>query len=73
MLVVGEAPHRGDDLVEADRLRVEHRSALGRRETIAREVDDVDVARPQRDALLEDARAFVDQREDAALHDLVRR
>jgi hypothetical protein len=41
------------------------------REAVAVQVDDVDVAGPGGDAFFQDARALVDQGEDAALHHLV--
>ena len=41
------------------------------REAVAGEVDDVDVGCALRDAFLEHARALVDQREDAAVDDLL--
>src|SRR5690606_485239 len=56
---------------QADRLRVEHRTAAIARKAVARRPDDVDVARPQRDAFAEDAEALVHQRIQAALEDLL--
>src|SRR5690606_3047618 len=50
---------------------MEHRAAAPRREAVAGEVDDVDVRRARRDAFVEDARAFVDERVDQALDDLL--
>src|SRR5947209_20572929 len=68
-----EPVHRADDVVETDGVRVEHRSAAERREAVAGQVDDVDVGGALRDPLLEDLRAFVDEREHAALDDLLGR
>src|SRR5579883_2462513 len=66
-----ESLHIGIDLVETDSVGIEHRSAAPSREAIAGEIDDVDVARSERDALLEDLGALVDQRVDGALDDLL--
>ena len=57
------------DVVEADHVSVEHRSAAIQRESITGQVDDVDVGCAQRDAFLDDARALVHQRIDAAVYD----
>src|SRR3954468_15569303 len=54
-----------------DLVGVKHRSAAPDRPAIAVDPDHVDVARPVGDALLEDARALVDHREDQALEDLL--
>ena len=51
-------------------VRVEHRAAAGAREAVAIAPDHVDVGRAARDALVEDPRALVDERVDAALDDL---
>ena len=58
------ARHAVVDLLQADAVGVEHRAAAPGREAVAGQVDDVDVGGAQREALLEDARAFVDQRVD---------
>src|SRR6185369_12549578 len=63
--------HRAHDVVEADRVRVEHGPAAEGREAVAREVDEVHVGGALRDAFLEDLRALVHQGEDAAGDDLV--
>src|SRR5712691_7566256 len=63
-----DGPH---DVEEADGVRMEHRPAAGRREAVSRQINDVDIGGALGDSLLEDERAFVDQCEDAALHDLV--
>src|SRR4051794_7216937 len=54
-----------------DLVGIEHRPAAPDRPAIAVDPDHVDVARPVGDALLEDARALVDHREDQALEDLL--
>src|SRR5215813_10525040 len=66
-----EARHVGEHLLEPDLIGVEHGATTIAREPVAVEVRDVDVARPQRDAFLEDARALVDEGPQAALQDLV--
>src|SRR6185503_8184934 len=63
--------HGGEDFRKPDRVGVEHRPAAVGREAVAGEVDHVDVGGAQGDAFLEDGRAFVDQRVDQALYDLV--
>src|SRR5216683_2969262 len=59
------------DVEEADGVRMEHRPAAEWREAISRQIHQVDIGGALGDPLLEDERAFVDQREDAALHDLL--
>src|SRR5207249_5404154 len=59
------------DLVQAHRIGIEHRAAAPSWETVAVHVDQVDVGGALRDALLEDLGAFVHQRVDRALHDLL--
>src|SRR5713101_767655 len=49
-----ESRHVGVDLLEANLVGVEHRAPAVAREAVAVEVRDVDVARAERDALLED-------------------
>src|SRR5712691_2900551 len=66
-----EGRHVGVDLLEPDLVGVEHGAAAVAREAVAVEVGDVDVARAKRDALLEDARALVDERPEAAREHLV--
>src|SRR5574337_2162620 len=68
--VLREALHRLHHVEEAELVGVEHRAAAEQRKAVAGEVDHVDVARAGRDALLQDARGLVDQREHQALHDL---
>src|SRR5574341_2633832 len=60
-----------EHLAQADGVGIEHRPAAIGREAVAREVHHVDVGGAQRDAFLQDARALVDERVDAALDDLV--
>src|SRR5882724_883207 len=62
---------RGEHLVQPCGIGIEHRAAAVRRKAVAREVDHVDVGSAQRDAFLEDVRAFVGEGVDAALDDLV--
>src|SRR5579872_1478135 len=66
-LCLVEAPHIGIDLIEADRIGIEHRPTAPGRKAIAGQIDDVDIAGPERDAFFEDLGAFVDQPIDAAL------
>src|SRR5215813_10956794 len=61
-----EGRHVGVDLLEPDLVGVEHGPATVAREAVAVEVGDVDVARAKRDPLLEDSRALVDERPEAA-------
>src|SRR5258708_37475871 len=56
----------GVNLIEADGVGVEHRSAAIGGGAIARDVDDIDVARPGRDPLLEDFRPPLPPPLDAA-------
>src|SRR5438067_8164292 len=58
-------------LVQSHGVRVEHRSAAIRRKAVAGEIDHVDVGGAQRDAFLEDVRAFVGERIHAALDDFL--
>src|SRR5712691_290129 len=66
-----EGRHVGVDLLEPDLVGVEHGTAAVAREAVTVEVGDVDVARAERDALLENARALVDERPQAAREHLV--
>src|SRR5882762_8167899 len=66
-----EGRHVGVDFLEADLIGVEHRAPAVAREAVTVEVGDVDVARAERDALLEDARTLVDKRPLASLEDLL--
>src|SRR5512142_961335 len=63
--------HAARDVVEAEHVGIEHGAAAMERKAVAREIDDVDVRCARRDALLQDARAFVHERQHAALDDLV--
>src|SRR6202011_5137919 len=65
------SPHGAHYVVEAERVGVVHRATSIRREAVSCEVYDVDVGGAQGDALLEDLRSLVDQREDAALDNLL--
>ncbi len=60
------------DIVQARLVRIEHGAAAIGGETVAVEIHQIDVRGSLRDAVLEDAGAFVDQRIDAALDDLLR-
>src|SRR5215467_3305836 len=66
-----EARHVREHLLEPDLIGVEHGTAAIAREAVAVQIGHVDVARTQRDTLLEDARALVDEGPQAALQDLV--
>src|ERR1700675_3259209 len=70
MLLV-ELPHAIVHLLQANRVRVPHRTAAIRRESVAVEVDDVDIHGAKGVAFFKNARTFVDQRVDATVHDLV--
>src|SRR6187399_2031031 len=63
--------HAGEQRRQPDRIGVEHGSAAITRESITHAPDDVDVAGPLRDTLLEDAQSLVQQGIDAALEDLL--
>ncbi len=65
-----ELPDPAEDLLEAQGLRVVHRPAPVSRESVAVDVDDVDVGRALGDAFAEDLRALVHEREDAPVDDL---
>jgi len=58
-------------LAQPDTIRVEHRTAPPAGEAVAVDVDDVDVRRAQRSAVLEHARTFIDECVDRALLDLL--
>ena len=60
-----------ENLRQTDAVRVEHRPAPKGRKAVAGQVDDVDVGGAQRNAFLEHARAFVDERVDRPLANLV--
>ena len=66
----GDSPSRS--LTSSRRLaRVPHRAAVMRRKTVTVDVDDVDVAGTQRDALFQEIVAAVDQRVEQAVADFV--
>src|SRR6185369_554312 len=52
-------------------VRVEHGAAAMDGEAVAVDVDDVDIAGPEREAFLQDLGALVDEGVDAALEDLL--
>src|SRR5580698_7041023 len=58
-------------MLEADLIGIEHWTAAIDRPAIAIEPDHIDIARPRRDFLLEDPRAFIDHRIHHALENLV--
>src|SRR2546427_3577996 len=62
---------RVQHFVQSHRVGVEHRPAAVRRKAVAGEIDHVDVGGAQRDAFLEDVRAFVGERIHAALDDFL--
>src|SRR6266496_1060819 len=66
-----EGRHVGVHLLEADLVGVEHGPAAVARKAVAVEIGNVDVARAERDPLLENARALVDEGPDAARENLV--
>src|SRR5437762_5571241 len=55
----GQLFHSADNVVQAERVGIEHRSATIQRKAVARQVDQVDVGRAKGNALLQDARAFI--------------
>ena len=55
-----------------DGIREPHRPAAIRGKAVAVEIDDVDIDRAERVALFENARAFVDERIDAAIDNFIR-
>src|SRR6185503_21079835 len=57
---------------ETDPIGVVHRAAAPRGPAVAVDPYDIDILGPDRDAFRENARAFVDQRIDHPLDDLVR-
>src|SRR5262249_15460450 len=66
-----EPGHARQHLLHPDLSGVEHGTATIAREAVAVQIGHVDIAGPQRDALIEDARALVDEGPQAALQDLV--
>src|ERR1700674_2743848 len=71
MRIGRQARHAAHDVVETQHIGVEHGPAAIQRKAIAGQIDHVDVGCALGDALLENACTFVDQREDAALDDLI--
>ena len=67
---LGIGPDPGEDLVQTDRVGVEHRPAAITREAVAIGIDHIDIAAPPSDPFLKDLCTFIDQREHAAIHDL---
>ncbi len=57
------------DFLQSHGIGVPHGAAAIGRESVAIEVDDVDIDGAQGESFFEDARAFVDQRVDAAIDD----
>src|SRR5437763_2493341 len=73
-VVVGIArqlAHSARHVVEPQRVGVEHRSAAIQRKAVAGQIDEIDVGCAERNALLQNARAFIDEREDQAIDDLI--
>src|SRR3981081_2213041 len=61
------------DVVQAQGVRVPHRSSAISRKSVPIQVNDVDVDGAQSDALLEDARALIHESQDTAVDDFLRR
>ena len=59
------------DLLQANRAGVPHRAATVSRETVAVDVNDVDIDGPLSDPFFKDAGTFVDQGVKRALEDLL--
>src|SRR5580704_10543168 len=57
------------NVTQAHGIRVPHRAAAIGWESVAVEIDDIDVDGPRSKPLFEDARPFVDQGVEAAIHD----
>ena len=70
-VITMEPRHLLEDIRQPEPVGVEHRAAAPGREAVAVDVDHVDVRRPCGDAGRKRARAFVDQRQHGALHNLV--
>src|SRR5262245_2864358 len=69
--LVGELGQPVADIGQSDRVGIEHWPATPGREAIAVNTDHVDIAGPQRYALLENPGALVDHREDQPFGDLL--
>src|SRR5579859_938790 len=65
----GNVPQRARHFAQAHLIRMEHRAAAPGGEAVAVEVYDVDMGTALRDAVLDDARPFIDEWVDAALDD----
>ena len=71
MRVRRELPHPAHHFRQSQPVGVEHRATAIPRKAVAGEVRDVDVRGAQCDAFFQDARALVDQCEDAPADDFV--
>ena len=60
---------RSVDLIQPDGVGIPHRTAAIGRESVAVQINDVDVDGAQRDAFLENARALIHQGIDATVDD----
>src|SRR3954466_2926776 len=63
--------HGCQHFVQSNSIRVEHRATAITRKTITIDIHNIDITGPQRDAFLQDFRAFIDQGENAALKNLL--
>src|SRR6266403_2421450 len=70
MRIRRQARHAAHDVVATQHVGVQHGPAAIQRKAIAGQINHVDIGRALGDALLENACAFVDQREYGALDDL---
>src|SRR5438105_11612353 len=70
MRICRQARHAAHDVIETQHVGVQHGPAAIQRKAIAGQINHVDIGRALGDALLKNARTFVDQREDTALDDL---
>src|SRR5258708_7055821 len=61
------------DCFQSDRVRIPHGTAAMGRESVAVQINDIDIDGAQRIALFKDTRAFVDERVEAALDDFFSR
>src|SRR6516164_3554706 len=66
-----ELPDPGVDCLQPDRVAIPHRPAAVGGEPVSVDVNDVDVAGPQGDALLQNSRTLVDEGVDGPLDDLI--
>src|SRR5579864_5439412 len=60
------------NFLQADGVGIKHRPAAMRRESISVEINNVDVDGAEGEAFLQNPRAFIDERVDAALDDFLR-